>query len=201
MQNLELKVRCTPELSLERIEDLACSAGANYISTLRQRDTYFPVPYGRLKLREWWRQEDELRGPNSDEEPSRPFAELGSEAGSSGATLIAYKRPDSEGSRMSDYLLSPVSESLTLRTVLAEALSTRVIIEKRRVLYQYGATRIHLDTVRGLGTFVELETVFSDLASPDDLTTEHRQLIELLHLNQLPVIAHSYSDLLERLAQ
>ena len=63
-RNVELKAHDDdPGRTLER----ALAAGAQDRGLLRQRDTYFAVPRGRLKLRE--------------EEPG-------------GATLIAYERPD-----------------------------------------------------------------------------------------------------------
>jgi hypothetical protein len=54
VRNLELKVRCPSEEALDALIARARSAGAVYVRTMGQRDAYFRVPYGRLKLREWW---------------------------------------------------------------------------------------------------------------------------------------------------
>jgi predicted adenylyl cyclase CyaB len=119
------------------------------------------------------------------------------DVGPTGAVLIAYARPDDAGSRFSDYLLSPVAESATMRAVLAHALGERVVVEKRRVFYRYGQTRIHFDRVAALGTFVELETLM-DEDSEAAAIAEHQAVIDLLGLDTFPVVAASYSDLLER---
>jgi homotetrameric cytidine deaminase len=107
-----------------------------------QRDTYFRVAEGRLKLRE--------------EEPGE-------------AHLIAYRRPDAAEVRVSDYRVVPAAAGL--RDALAETLGVDVVVEKRRRLLLWETVRIHLDDVAGLGTFVELEAVAdagSDLSREQD---------------------------------
>ena len=69
-------------------------------------------------------------------------------------------------------------------------------VEKVRILYAYGSTRIHLDTVQGLGTFVELEMVIGEATSLKDAGAEHQAVITALGLDVLPPVATSYSDLL-----
>jgi adenylate cyclase len=74
-------------------------------------------------------------------------------------------------------------------------------VEKRRRLYLWGNTRIHLDRVAALGPFVELETVvehFPGTAAERQAAaeSEHRRVIALLGLDQFPAIAGSYGDLL-----
>ena len=193
MRNLELKVRCPNGAALAALAARALAGGAVYLRTMGQRDTYFVTPRDRLKLREWWREEDGAAARPADG-GSRDRAREWDEAGPAGAVLIAYRRPDRAGSRYSDYLLSPVDEPRALGAVLTEALGVRVVVEKRRVLHRYGDTRIHLDLVADLGAFVELETV---LASGEaEAVAEHRAVAALLGLDALPVVAGSYSDLL-----
>ena len=84
---------------------------------------------------------------------------------------------------------------------LERSLGTRLAVEKRRRLYLWGNTRIHLDRVADLGPFVELETVvehFPGAAAERQAAAEaeHRRVIALLGLDQLPAIAGSYGDLL-----
>src|SRR5437867_2425612 len=130
MQNLELKARC-PDLEMVRAR--AERLGAVYVGTLAQRDTFFAsARLGRLKLREV------TDGP---------------------AELIAYRRADLASARSSDYDIYPIADPDRLRDVLMAALGEAGVVEKRRRLYLPERTRIHLDEVRGLGDFVELETV------------------------------------------
>lgn len=187
MQNLELKVRCPDEASLGSLIALGLARGAVYTRTLAQRDTYFAAPRGRLKLREW----DQPAPPGEGQDASDE-----AEAMSSGAALIAYARPDDSDSRVSDYLLSPTVDPLGLRAALDRALGTRVVVEKVRILQMWGQTRIHFDRVAGLGAFIELETLLDRFANADDAKAEHRAVIDALGLDQLPIIAGSYSDLL-----
>jgi homotetrameric cytidine deaminase len=166
-RNVELKAHDDePGRTLER----ALAAGAEDRGLLRQRDTYFAVPRGRLKLRE--------------EEPG-------------GATLISYDRPDDAAERVSNYRLVPVADPDGLRAALSETNGVLTVVDKRRRLLMWDDTvRIHLDGVSGLGTFLELEAV----AAPDsDLSREHAQvakLRELLDIRDEALREGSYADAL-----
>ena len=210
MRNLELKVRCPNEETLGALIARARTAGAVYVRTMEQRDAYFRVPRGRLKLREWWLDGDQAQGGERvvacpSERWGRQDAGSGvrnraredGDVGPTGAVLIAYARPDDAGSRFSDYLLSPVAEPATMGAVVAHALGECVVVEKRRVFYRYGQTRIHFDHVATLGAFVELETLM-DEATEAAAVAEHQRVIDLLGLDRFPVVAAAYSDLLER---
>jgi adenylate cyclase class IV len=122
-RNVELKARdADPAATLAR----AHAAGAVEADVLEQRDTYFAVPNGRLKLRE--------------------------ERGGA-ATLVAYNRTNSTDTRVSDYELVAVHDPPALARVLSLVLGIRTVVEKRRRLLMWEDTvRVHLDDVRGLGT-------------------------------------------------
>jgi adenylate cyclase class IV len=174
-RNLELKVACRPEgLALRR--ELLARAGIPVDARLWQRDVYFKVPDGRLKLR--WMVRDH-----------------GGESRIS-AELITYARPDEAASRWSDYSVEPVALDMVdaLETKLLAAHGVLAIIVKQRVVALWGATRIHLDEVEVLGCFIELETVLTD-QSEADADQEHQAVIRALQLDELPVVAGSYSDL------
>jgi homotetrameric cytidine deaminase len=165
-RNVELKAHDPdPAGTLAR----ALAAGAEDRGLLRQRDTYFAVARGRLKLRE--------------EEPG-------------GATLIAYDRPDTASERVSSYRLVPVPDPEPLRDALAVSAGVRIVVVKRRHLLLWETVRIHLDEVRGLGSFLELEAV----ATPgSDLRREREQVAQLREVLDIPDAAlreGSYSDAL-----
>ena len=165
-RNVELKVSdLEPDRSLA-----ACRAlGAEEIALLHQRDTYFPVPHGRLKLRE---------------EPPGP------------ARLVQYERPDVAGARESRYRLVEAPEPESLTAALEAAHGVLVVVEKDRRLFLWQGVRIHLDRVAGLGTFLELEAVAGSLS---DLTTERRRvdyLIRALEITEETLVPEGYAELL-----
>jgi homotetrameric cytidine deaminase len=165
-RNVELKARDPhPERSLDRARAL----GAEDHGELRQRDTYFAAPRGRLKLRE--------------QEPG-------------GAELIAYDRPDAAEARESRYRITPVTDASAVRETLDAALGTTVVVDKRRHLLLYEGVRIHLDHVEGLGDFVELEGVADD---GSDLARERDRVEQLraeLAIEDEAIVATGYADLL-----
>jgi homotetrameric cytidine deaminase len=142
--------------------------GAADEGTLIQRDTYFRVPEGRLKLRE--------------QEPG-------------GAVLVQYRRDDRPEARESRYRLIEVEDAAATRTALDEALGTLAVVEKERRLLLWEGVRIHLDTVEALGSFVELEGVAPE---GSDLSGEHdrvARLSEALGIDDSRILSDSYSDL------
>jgi homotetrameric cytidine deaminase len=163
-RNIEVKaLDPDPQRSLAVVQQL----GADDRGVLVQRDTYFRVPSGRLKLRE--------------EQPG-------------GATLVQYDRPDAAAARLSSYRLVAVEDPDGLRAALDASLGTLVTVHKERRLFIADGVRIHLDTVRDLGSFVELEGV---AAAGSDLERERAKvarLMEALDIGPERVLTDSYSD-------
>ncbi|MBS1844471.1 MAG: class IV adenylate cyclase [Actinobacteria bacterium] len=165
-RNLELKARDRePARSLAVCRRLA----AEDRGTLKQRDTYFAVRRGRLKLRE---------------EPDAP------------ATLIAYERPDITGNKESRYRLVEVPDSEAIRTALASVLGVTVVVAKARRLFVYKGVRIHLDRVEELGDFIEFEGVAADGEDPARFTSALDALRRELDIREEDLVSRSYSDLL-----
>jgi len=176
VRNLELKVQCD-EATFAAVSGHAAALGE--LQRLWQRDTYFMVPRGRLKLRE-------IR-----EEGQSPFAEL-----------IGYSRPDLEGSRWSTYHRAVIatSEVDAIQEALESTIGTRIVVEKRRDVVLAKQTRIHLDNVTGLGHFIELETEINGVFSDENAAIEHAAIIAAVGIGDLPPVGGSYSDLLEAAA-
>ena len=59
-----------------------------------------------------------------------------------------------------------------------------------------GQTRIHLDFVEGLGSFVELEVVLQDPESTDEGHAIARKLMDRLEIKDCDLVGGSYVDLL-----
>lgn len=162
-KNLELKARVA---SIETARDAANRTGARFEATLVQTDTYFKVPYGRLKLRE-------ISGRSAE--------------------LIYYDRTEKADERWSTYTRLPLSDARQLHRVLANSLGVTAVVRKTREVFRYQATRIHLDQVEGLGTFIEFEVQDSEEA-------ESRNEMEILRVafGVVPasIIRTSYADML-----
>ncbi|MCW3040468.1 MAG: cdd [Solirubrobacterales bacterium] len=147
--------------------------GAQEAGTLHQRDTYFPVPAGRLKLRE--------------------------ERGAT-AHLIAYARADAAAARTSSYRIVEVPDPAALTAALRATHGDGPVVEKTRRLLRWENVRIHLDEVTGLGHWVELEAV-APPGAPPDLAAEHARIAELrtvLRIRDEHVVAEGYAQLLVR---
>jgi homotetrameric cytidine deaminase len=177
-RNIELKAR-DPQPS--RTLELALALGAEDRGEIAQRDTYFAGARGRLKLRE-------QQAVDAGRERTAP--------GEAAAELIQYRRADSAQARESDYRRVPAADAAALREALDAALGTLVVVEKRRRLLLHENVRIHIDDVRGLGSFVELEAV---TGSDADLAAERDRVERLragLEVADDALVSQSYSDLL-----
>ena len=130
MQNIEFKAEL-------RDFDAACaqckSLGAKRLGTLRQTDTYYQLPDGRLKRR----------------------ATTGEET-----CWIYYHRPNGVQPRMSNYAI--LSDEEARRRWGTDHLRDWLVVTKDRDLWLLDNVRIHLDRVDGLGTFIEFEAVVSE---------------------------------------
>jgi adenylate cyclase, class 2 len=166
-RNIEIKARCA---DLARVRESAERLGARHAGTLHQRDTFFTAPHARLKLRE---------------------------LGTGRAELISYVRPDVARARGSDYVVAPVEHPEQVRAALSHALGIACLVIKTRQLLLYRSTRIHLDDVDGLGSFVELETVI-DGQSDEAAHAELSAIATALEIADDALIAVPYADLLSR---
>ncbi|MCJ7800961.1 MAG: class IV adenylate cyclase [Candidatus Marinimicrobia bacterium] len=139
------------------------------IHTEQQEDTFFNSSKGRLKLRE------------SDGE----------------SAIIYYDRPNSYEPKQSDIAISFTENPDSLKSVLSKSIGIRGIIKKKRILYKYGQTRIHLDDVEGLGKFIELEVVLEHNQTSKDGETIAYNLMDLFDIQKTDLIDVAYIDLIE----
>ncbi len=138
--------------------------------TQHQRDVFFIATNGRLKLRCF---------------PNRS------------GVLIAYERPDQTGPKMSNYTLAPVADAERLEIALTRAIGVRGVVEKKRDIAIVGQTRIHLDEVKGLGTFMELEVVLRPEQSEAEGQSIAGRLMRELGIQSSDLLDRAYIDMLE----
>jgi predicted adenylyl cyclase CyaB len=141
------------------------------VQLIFQEDTFFNSPSGRLKLR--------IYAPDRGE-------------------LIYYHRPDQDGPKESEYIISPTTEPHSLKEVLTSASGVQGIIRKRRELYTIGQPRVHPDQVEGLGEFLELEFVFQKDQTDTEGTKTRGELMGKLGIEKKDLISCAYIDLLSQ---
>ncbi len=140
---------------------------ARSLGTDHQVDTFFRVPAGRLKVREG-------RLENS---------------------LIFYQRTNSARARRSTVELMLLPRRNSVRAILARSLGVLAVVDKRREIYFVGNVKIHLDRVRGLGTFIEVEamTRSGDIRKVRAQATRFQKLFAISPQDIVPL---SYSDMM-----
>jgi predicted adenylyl cyclase CyaB len=137
---------------------------------IEQDDTFFKCGSGRLKL--------------------RAFSDGSGE-------LIFYRREGTDGPRTCSYEIVHTDEVEPLRSALEHAYGLDGRVRKSRTLYRAGRTRIHIDEVEDLGTFVELEVVLGENESESAGAREARQLMKALGIEESELIDRAYVDLMK----
>jgi predicted adenylyl cyclase CyaB len=164
--NVEIKARIA---DLATIANLAASLSAAPPQTLVQRDTFFRCATGRLKLREF---------------------------DTGAGELISYIRADVTGVKQSHYEIVPVADAEKVKSLLRQALGETVVVEKTRRLYLVGQTRVHLDSVQGLGAFLELEVVLRPGQAVAEGYEIAKDLMGRLGIHESDLLATAYADML-----
>lgn len=168
--NVEIKARLADPAATRRLVEAICDGPP---AILRQRDTFFHCPRGRLKLRE-----------------------IAAGAGAAQAELIFYERADVAAARQSDYELAPVADPASLAVLLDRALGATRVVEKTRLLFHMGQTRVHLDTVVGLGHFLEIEVVLRPGQSAAEGQAIAAGLMRRLDIGPEDLVETAYADML-----
>lgn len=155
----------------DKVRDILKRNNADFKGTDHQIDTYFNVPNGRLKLRE----------------------------GMIENNLIHYERPNQKGPKQSSVLLYRSKPESSLKSLLETSLGVLVVIDKQRELYFIDNIKFHIDTVKDLGTFIEIEAIDEDGSiGKERLQIQCDKYLTLFEIKKSNLIALSYSDLLLR---
>jgi len=166
-KNVEIKAKARNFFHQKQLAEQLADEGPDL---LQQRDVFFHVPHGRLKLRY-----------------------LAPDCGN----LITYERPDNKGPKTSQYEIYGTSDPARLEQVLSGSLDIRGVVEKKRTLYLVGQTRIHMDEVAGLGHYLELEVVLTPDQSAEQGQAIARDLMTCLEVEEADLIDAAYIDLLD----
>ncbi|WNJ17272.1 class IV adenylate cyclase [Pontibacter sp. G13] len=143
--------------------------GARYEGLDHQIDTYFQVPNGRMKLRE----------------------------GTIERNLIHYSRPDQAGPKASHVHLYRPNPGPALKELLTEALGIWKVVDKQRKIYFIQNVKFHIDEVRGLGSFVEIEAIDLDGSIGESKLQEQCQhYLAAFEIPTSDLVSGSYSDLI-----
>ena len=134
-----------------------------------QIDTYFNVNSGRLKLRE----------------------------GNIENFLIHYDRENKPGPKQSSIILYKSDPQSSLKELLTKALGVLTVVDKQREIYFIDNVKFHLDTVKNLGTFVEIEAIDkTGEIGREKLLEQCQAYLDLFGIEAPDLISVSYSDLL-----
>jgi predicted adenylyl cyclase CyaB len=166
--NIEIKARVC---DFESLQASAAQLSDTPCQTISQEDTFFNVPQGRLKLREI--------SPRHGQ-------------------LIYYQRQDISGPKHSEYQIYETDNPAGLKIILAKAYGIRGVVTKIRYLYMAGQTRIHLDDVKGLGKFIELEVVLQPGQTDSEGQAIAESLMYKLGIEDKDLINSAYMDMIEK---
>ena len=151
----------------QRVRDALKTLNARSIGTDHQVDTYFRVPAGRLKVRE----------------------------GRIENALIFYRRSNARRARQSAVEMMLLPRRNSLRAILERALATLAVVDKRREIYFVKNVKIHVDRVRRLGRFLEVEAI-SRTGDVKKIRSQARHFQQLFGITAKDIVAESYSDLI-----
>jgi predicted adenylyl cyclase CyaB len=166
-KNVEIKAIA---FDYERQIEIAKSISEFEPEKVFQKDIFFNVAQGRLKLR--------VLSPDQ-------------------AELIYYSRSNKTGPKLSEYEITETSDPNGLEKILKHSYGVRNTVEKTRLLFMSGRTRIHFDSVERLGRFIELEVVLEDGEKFVSGEKEAESLMEQLEIGKSHLVDVAYVDLLD----
>ncbi|PQO32298.1 CYTH domain-containing protein [Bremerella cremea] len=163
-RNTEIKARLTRRSD---VEDRIVPLADSGPVVLKQVDHFYRVPEGRLKLRQ-------INGEHAE--------------------LIFYRRSDLAGPKTSHYRRVPIIHPEQLGLLLTDALQLIGTVKKTRTLYLIGQTRIHLDEVEDLGSYLELEVVLTDDQAEEEGQAIAFDLMSKLDITEDDLVEGAYFD-------
>jgi predicted adenylyl cyclase CyaB len=163
----------------ENLRNKLISLDAKKVGIFEQKDFFFKVPEGRLKLRE-------VKNNSLSE-------------------LIYYEREDISGPKSDNVFILKIEKAESLKKILKKILTQTIIVKKIREVYRHEISktpsenshiRIHLDKVKNLGNFLELELKTSKRTQKEDKTILEN-FAEKIGIKAEQLEKLSYADLLK----
>ena len=152
-----------------RLRAILKSKNAKFKGRYHQIDTYFKVNSGKLKLRE-------------ENKENR---------------LVYYRRENKEGPKQSNVIEFKFNPKLPIKEILTKSLGILVIVDKKREIYYIDNVKFHLDVVKNLGKFFEIEALdHRGNISKEKLIKQCKFFLDLFGIPKSDLISVSYSDLL-----
>lgn len=168
MQRINVEIKAKSQNATE-IHSLLAAQQAEFLGTDKQKDTYFKVDKGRLKLRQ----------------------------GNIENALIHYFRDNQAGPKRSEVSMYKTEGGEELRDVLEHALSILTVVTKRRSIYFIENVKFHVDEVEELGSFVEIEAIDIDgTVGEEKLREQCQYYLDLFRIKTEDLIEVSYSDMM-----
>jgi predicted adenylyl cyclase CyaB len=151
------------------VRNILVDNNADFKGIDHQTDTYFNVDRGRLKLRE----------------------------GNIENNLIHYLRENKAGPKQSKITLFKSEPNSGLKELLINALGILTVVEKQREIFFIDNVKFHIDSVKGLGAFIEIEAIDKDgTIGIEKLEKQCKIYLDRFKIQTSDFIASSYSDLL-----
>jgi adenylate cyclase, class 2 len=152
----------------EEAESILHQLNAVYQGVDMQKDTYYETEYGKLKHRQ----------------------------GNIENVLIQYKRHQLEGVKKTEVLLYLKNPSaLTLEAVCGNKKVLKEI-QKLRKIFFIDNVKFHIDQVKGIGCFLEIEAIDLDGSVGEEVLLQQCNYYrELLHIEDHDLIQDAYFEL------
>ena len=114
-------------------------------------------------------------------------------------SLIHYNRPDQSGPKRSDVTMLRIDSEhgSTLKQVLTASNGVKVVVDKTREICFVENVKFHIDEVKQLGAFVEIEAIDENGSIGEEkLLQQCKHWLKKLEIDDKSLIEQSYSDLI-----
>lgn len=166
--NYEIKAKSSKKKQRE-IRNHLKSISAKFIGTDNQIDTYFKIPEGRLKIR---------RGNIEN-------------------AWIHYDRQNQKDPKKSEIEFYRIPKNSQLEKLTRKNHQVLVKVIKKREIYFLDNMRFHIDQIKDLGNFFEIEAISKNNLFPEDKIKKQCEYYKnIFEIKEEDLISESYSDMI-----